>query len=204
MMSETRPQLTYPIRNSLYINVTNACTAKCSFCPREDKPYVRGYNLRLTLDPTAEELMAAIDLPSPYEEHVFCGFGEPTLRLTTITTVARWLKEHGATVRLNTNGHGNLIHKRSIVPDLAACIDTVSVSLNATHAYEYNEIMNPAWGKRTFESVIEFINECRNNIPKVIITAVAFPGFDQSAFRTFVGEQLKLPWRIRAYDRLGD
>ena len=42
-----RGQITYPIRNSLYLNITNRCTAACTFCVRYHTDFVKGHNLRL-------------------------------------------------------------------------------------------------------------------------------------------------------------
>ena len=41
-----RGQITYPIRNSLYLNVTNRCTAACTFCVRYHTDFVKGHNLQ--------------------------------------------------------------------------------------------------------------------------------------------------------------
>ena len=54
--------LVYPIRNSLYVNVTNACNMGCVFCPRETEPVVKGHDLRLDHDPTMERPVSEGDL----------------------------------------------------------------------------------------------------------------------------------------------
>ncbi|MCX5669835.1 MAG: YchF/TatD family DNA exonuclease [Planctomycetota bacterium] len=100
--------LVYPIRRSLYVNVTNACSNRCVFCPRSTgELIVKGHNLRLAAEPSAAEILAALDQGGApqYEEIVFCGFGEPTLRLEVIKEVARAVKARwGLRTRLNTNG----------------------------------------------------------------------------------------------------
>lgn len=204
MSSDKKPVLSYQISRSLYLNVTQACTANCFFCPREENPVVQGYDLKLDSDPTAEELIQSVGDPRLFEEVVFCGFGEPLLRLETVLEVARWLKGKKAYVRLDTNGHGNLIYNRPVASDLAGLVDEVCVSLNATNTYEYTKIMNPAWGETTFEKVIEFIMDCKKVIPKVVLTAVDFPGFDRESFEKFAEEDLRLPFRIRRYNELGE
>jgi len=198
------PVLAYQIRNSLYLNITNACTADCVFCPRTTEPVVKGYDLRLARDPEPWKVIQAVGDPLIYDEIVFCGFGEPTLRLDALLEISRWLNEKHAYIRLNTNGHGNLIHKRSIVADLARVIDEVSVSLNAATAEEYERVMRTPFGREAFGEVIQFIRECRNLIPKVAVTAVDFPGFDVHQFTAFVEREFRLPVRIRAYNRFGD
>ena len=44
------------------------------------------------------------------QEVVYCGFGEPTLRLEVLLEVAAWLRERAPHLmqRLNTNGLANL------------------------------------------------------------------------------------------------
>ncbi len=48
-----RGQITYPIRNSLYLNITNRCTSACTFCVRYHTDFVKGHNLRLREEPSA-------------------------------------------------------------------------------------------------------------------------------------------------------
>jgi len=92
---------------------------------------VKGHNLRLADEPAAEDLIREIGDPKRFDEIVFCGYGEPTLRLDVIKSVAAEVKKQGGRVRIDTNGHGNLIHKRNILPELQGLVDAVSVSLNA-------------------------------------------------------------------------
>lgn len=73
---------TYKIGNSLYINVTNRCNADCTFCDRKGEAAIKGYSLKMTRseEPSAEVYIREIGDPSQYEEIVFCGYGEPTIR----------------------------------------------------------------------------------------------------------------------------
>ena len=34
--AEVKPALAYPIRDSLYVNLTSQCTLACSFCPKSN------------------------------------------------------------------------------------------------------------------------------------------------------------------------
>jgi len=132
-------KIVYQIRKSLYLNLTNRCTNNCCFCVRNDTTYVKGHNLKLSQEPSIEELWQATTAEDPgrYQEVVFCGLGEPTLRLEVIKEIARRLKTRGIRVRLNTNGQGNLIHARNILPELEGLIDAISVSLNAEDKEKY-------------------------------------------------------------------
>ncbi len=206
-------QIAYPIRHSLYLNVTNACTDRCVFCALSSKdfwagtgpaPIVKGHHLRIPRDPTAEEILQAAGNPSPYEEIVFCGYGEPIIRLKVLLEVGRRLKNEGAKwVRINTNGHGNLIHRRSVAPELKGVVDEVSVSLNTPNAQQYLEICRPVFGIGTYDSIKEFIRECRDAGLKVVATVVAMPGVDVEACRRVATEELKVDYRVRTYNDLG-
>ena len=63
--------VSYQIRNSLYLNLTQRCTANCVFCTRLTKPIVQGYNLALDREPTAQEVWESIDDVKKYDEIVF-------------------------------------------------------------------------------------------------------------------------------------
>ena len=99
--------ITYPVRNGVYVNMTNRCPCACTFCLRQHGPSVYGSDpLWLEREPTVEEVkqaLAAWDL-SQKEEVVFCGYGEPTERLPELLEVAAWLKTRSSIpVRINTN-----------------------------------------------------------------------------------------------------
>ena len=76
------PQLSYVIGDRLYLNLTDRCTLACAFCPKtQGFNQVHDYDLTLEQRPEIDQMIAAIGDPSAYAEVVFCGFGEPTLRL---------------------------------------------------------------------------------------------------------------------------
>ncbi len=197
-----RGQITYPIRNSLYLNITNRCSAACTFCVRYHTDFVKGHNLRLGTEPSAEELIAEIDDPRRYAEIVFCGYGEPLLRLDVVKAVAAEVKRRGGRVRIDTNGHANLIHKRNVLPELAGLVDAASISLNAQSAELYNRISQPKFGIDTYEAVKEFIREAAKYIPDVTATVVSLPEVDIEACRRIASE-LGAAFRVREYNVVG-
>lgn len=194
-------EIAYKIRNSLYLNITNQCTNKCSFCIRFHTDYVKGHNLRLMKEPTEEELKESILDPSLYKEIVFCGYGEPLLRLDLVKNLALWIKQNKGRVRINTNGHGNLIHKRNILPELHGIVDRISISLNAHDEDTYNRICRPVF-KNAFNEVVSFIKEAKKFIPEVIVTVVKLEGVDIDKCRKIV-EELGVKFRIRKLDIVG-
>ena len=109
-------------------------------------------------DPTLEEIKQALDDFdfTDYDELVFCGYGEPTCALENLLATARYAKEkYGVSIRLNTNGLCNLYHKRNIVHELAEVIDSVSISLNAPTAEEYQTVTRPQF-ENAFPALLEF------------------------------------------------
>ena len=194
---------TYKIRNSLYLNITNRCTNECFFCTRISDPWVQGYNLRLEGEPSAEDIIKEIGDPKVYDEVVFCGYGEPTLRLNIIKEVSKKIKELGGKIRLNTNGHGNLINKRNILPELKGIIDNISISLNAEDNEKYNKICHPIFKNGTYEAVKEFIREAKKYIPEVVATIVDVPEVDEEKCKEIAEKELGVKFRERRYNIVG-
>lgn len=197
-----RGRITYPIRNSLYLNITNRCTSACTFCVRYYTNFVKGHNLRLREEPTAAELIKEIGDPKRYNEIVFCGYGEPLLRLDVVKAVAAEVKRRGGRVRIDTNGHANLIHKRNVLPELAGLVDAVSVSLNAQNAEVYEKLSQPQFGAPAYEAVKEFIREAKKHVPDVTATVVDAPGVDVEACKKIVDE-LGAQFRVRELNAVG-
>ncbi len=194
-------EIAYKIRESLYLNITNRCTSKCTFCVRFHSDFVKGHNLRLKEEPTVDELQRAIGEPEKYKEVVFCGYGEPLLRLDVVKQVASWIKENGGRVRINTNGHGNLIHKRNILPELQGLVDSMSISLDAQDEKTYNRICKPAF-KNAFNEVVSFIKEAKKHVPEVTATVVAMEGVDIDKCRE-IADSLGVKLRVRRLDVVG-
>ena len=152
-IADRSPKIAYGIRSVLYLNITNRCNNNCSFCPRnweadrggevEGAYYVKGHNLKLDHEPSVEEIEKAMGKIWPYREIVFCGFGEPTIRLDVVLEIAKRIRARGQRVRLDTNGLGSLHHGRNIVPELVEVLDSISVSLNTADAEEYVRLCRP-------------------------------------------------------------
>ncbi|HSW65110.1 MAG TPA: YchF/TatD family DNA exonuclease [Dissulfurispiraceae bacterium] len=194
-------KFTYAIRDSLYLNVTNRCTSACTFCVRFHSDFVKGHNLMLDREPTAEELIEEIADPARYREIVFCGYGEPMLRLDVVKMVASWVKQNGGHVRINTNGQGNLINKRNVLPELHGLVDVVSVSMNAHDAETYERVSRPSF-PGAYSGVIDFIREAKNHIPDVRVTVVTAEGVDVARCRQ-IADELGVPLRVRKLDVVG-
>ena len=196
--------IAYPIRNSLYLNITDRCTLECSFCPKHTPqgPVVHDYDLHLDHRPEFEEIIEAIGDPAGYEEIVFCGFGEPTLRLKVLLQVARWIKEHGGRVRVNTDGLANRVHKRNVLPEMQGVVDSLSVSMNAQNAEVYDRHCHPQL-KGSFEAMLDFLAEAPHYIPQVTATAIdGLEGVDIEACEK-LAEERGVKFRRRQLDKVG-
>lgn len=195
-------KIAYRIRNSLYLNITNRCSNRCSFCAKFDDFTVKGHNLLLDSEPALEEVMAAVGQPEGIDEVVFCGYGEPLIRLDLVKQVAGQLKLRGYCIRINTDGQANLVHGRNILPELAGLVDSISVSLNAPDAAEYDRLCNTPFGEAGFNGVCDFIREAKKHIPQVVASAVTVPGTDVEACRR-LAELLGAEFRVREFAEVG-
>ena len=166
MTAKTNDITVYFLKNTMYINVTNLCTNECVFCIRSFSDTVSGANLWLKdQNASAQEIIEELKTKSPEtrDEIVFCGYGEPLIQLDIVKEVAKFIKDNypEVPVRINTNGHANLIHQRNIVPELKGLIDRVSISLNSDNAQQYKELTNCKYEANTaFDAVKDFIKKC--------------------------------------------
>jgi len=199
---DTATTIAYQIRDSLYLNITNRCTNSCIFCAKFNDFVVKGHELKLDHEPEVDEVMAAIGDPTPYREIVFCGYGEPLLRLELIKSVARRLKQHGCRIRINTDGQANLVHDRNILPELNGLVDAISVSLNAADATTYQNLCQSRFGKQSFTAVKDFLRLAKEHIPEVTATMVTYPGIDIAACER-LAKDLGVTFRVREYNQVG-
>ncbi len=204
LRAEKKARLVYKIRNALYINLTNRCSNQCVFCGKNRDFFVKGHFLKLDKEPTLEEILQ--ELPEnlqSYDEIVFCGYGEPTLRLEVIKELSIVFKKRATRkIRLNTDGLASLRESRNIPYELKDYIDSVSISLNASDEATYNKLCRPNI-PNAFQGLINFINESKKYIKEVVVSAVAVPGIDIKKVRDFAENQLNVRFRERPYNDLG-
>lgn len=193
--------ITYTIGDSLYINVTNRCTNSCTFCIRQNGDTVGDSgSLWLEREPTKDEIWEDIkkrDL-SKFKEVVFCGYGEPLMRLNEVVYISKKIKEISAIpVRINTNGHSDLVHGEPTAKMLSGLIDSISISLNAKNAENYNKLCKPVFGEDSFFAVTRFALECKKYIPKVILTVVDIIPADEIEDCRRIAQSLGVEFRVR-------
>ena len=190
---------TYKIGHSLYINVTNRCNANCTFCDREGEAVISGYNLKMNKsdEPDAEAYINEIGDPVQYKEIVFCGYGEPTVRWEVVKKIAKYVKEKNGATRLITNGHGNVINKRDITPELLGLIDTVSISFNSADPHQYAKLMGLE--TRYFNEMVTFAKNAKKYTGKVVMTVISMDEVDIEKARKTVEEKIGAEFRARQY-----
>jgi len=193
-----RGKIAYTVKNKCYLNITNRCTNRCVFCIRQGDGYFLGHHLRLESEPTAVQVIQAMGDPTRFDEVVFSGLGEPTIKLNILKTIARQLKARGVRVRLNTNGQGSLFHGRDICPELVGLVDTVWVAVQTADPREYLRLCRPEDGDRAFPAVIDFIKRAKQLIGNVEITALNMPGVDVAGCERLARE-LGVGFRLRRY-----
>ncbi len=197
--SKPETAFTYKLGNSLYINVTNRCNAHCTFCKRKEYPVLRSYNLGMERneEPFADVYINEIGDPKNYDEIIFCGYGEPTIRWDVVKDISKYVKANGGKTRLNTNGHGNVINKKNITTEMKGLIDVVSISLNSFDPKQYSELV----GLETsyFDEMIDFAKKSKLIVEKVIMTIVSIDEVDIERARNITEEEIGAEFRVREF-----
>ena len=201
-VEKSGPVIAYRIEEKLYLNISGQCSNSCIFCARLTDFHYKGFDLFLKEEePNVDAILEAAGDPSRYEEVVFSGFGEPTLRLDILKEVARGLRERGARrIRLVTNGLGNKTNGRNIFPELQGLVDAISVSLQADSAEAYMKVCKTEGIEEPFSVVKDFVRRARAYYPDVEATAVDMPGIiDIDSCERVAREELGVSFRRRAY-----
>lgn len=195
--------IVYGYKENIYLNITNQCPCQCIFCVRTKKDFVgNASSLWLEKDPSVEEIKAAIDAYDLSEttEVIFCGYGEPVVRLDVLKEISAYIREqYHLPVRVNTNGLGNLIHGRKIEKELCEAVDSISVSLNMPDAVSYQEVVRSKYGEQSFEAMLEFAAECKKYLEDVRFSVVDVIGEEAVEKSKALAEKLGVPLRVRVY-----
>lgn len=196
--------ITYEYGDALYVNLTNRCSNACTFCVRNNHDTVNGTdNLWLDREPTAEEIKADFSKRNlgQYSSVVFCGYGEPTIRFDVMKEIASWLKESypQLPIRLNTNGHANLIAGRDVTPEMEGLFDCVSISLNAENAEKYQKICLCEFGEAGYDGLLDFAVKAKQYVPEVVLSVVDVMEQDEIEACRKIAETCGVQFRVREY-----
>jgi len=194
--------IVYRHGNGLYVNLTNRCPNFCVFCVRNAwKMDYHGHDLNLGgAEPSAAEVLREAGrewASAPFSELVFCGYGEPTMRVDALLECARAIRSGAAAplpaglrIRVNTNGLANAVWGRDVAAEMKGLVDSVHVSLNTPDPAQWAAIMRPEerWAANGFEKVKEFIRSAAASLPEVYATAVEDNGVDTEKFKALAAE----------------
>jgi TatD DNase family protein len=196
---DSKISYTYQLGRNLYVNITNRCNADCYFCNRKGDAVLHGYNLKMTKDeePPAEIYTQQIGDPTKYDEIVFCGYGEPTIRWDVVKKIAKYVKDNGGRTRMNTNGHGSFINKRDITPEFNGLIDIVSISINTIDPRQYAKIMR--LDTRFFNEMVAFAKNVKRYVEKLVMTVVSIDEIEIEKARDVVENKFGAEFRVRPY-----
>ncbi|NOX09920.1 MAG: radical SAM protein [Gammaproteobacteria bacterium] len=201
--NKTEEVIAYELHGNCYLNLTSRCNLSCRFCPKFNGEWsVQGYPLRLYKEPEADEVIKAMGDLTQYKEVVFCGLGEPTRRLDVLLEVARYVRERGVRVRVNTDGLASWFHGRDVSKELGACVDVLSISLNAQDEAVYSQHCRPP-DAAGLADVLDFIEKASCYIDDISISAIdGLSGVDVQACEA-IATRLGVRFKRRVLDEVG-
>jgi TatD family-associated radical SAM protein len=187
--------------NTIYLNITNRCSNRCIFCVKNYSSGLSGYKLELDREPTIDEIWKDFqdNIKDTDKEVVWCGFGEPTIRLDTLLVISRRIRKDypHLNIRLDTDGLAQLRNKnRKVVKELKdSGIDSISISLNAENEEKYNKICKPV-ARNAYSAVLDFVKDCKKYFSDVRLTIVDVDGLDISECKK-IADRLGCNFKVR-------
>ncbi|MCW3974985.1 MAG: TatD family nuclease-associated radical SAM protein [Candidatus Bathyarchaeota archaeon] len=192
----------YGIRpNTIYLNITNRCSNSCIFCIKNYSSGLSGYKLKLDKEPTIDEIWKDFQdsIKDADKEVVWCGFGEPTIRLDVLLNISRRIRKNYShlVIRLDTDGLAQLRNKnRKVVKELKdAGINSISISLNAENEMKYYDLCKPSI-EGSYQAVLNFIKECKKIFSDIRLTIVDVDSIDISECK-IIADKLGCTFKVR-------
>ena len=205
--------LTYVLRNTLYVSLTNrvnAVSLVASRGPSFTMPASSGF-APLEAEPSAADVLDAVSasLTPEVAEVCFAGAGEPLLRRRVLEDSARQISSsHGhLRLRLNTNG---LVPKSEAASTAAALraagFEAASIALATADNAQYAELMRPEPIRLSpafslalgHAEVVAFASACIDAGLAIECAAVAAPGVDVEAVEA-LARSLGATFRCRSW-----
>ena len=195
----------YEVDSGLYINITNRCSNRCSFCIRNNGDGAYGSDsLWLEREPSVDEILSSVferDL-TKYSEIVFCGYGEPSYRLHDAVLVSRAIREKypELKIRINTNGQSDLILGCDSAPLYEGAFDFVSISLNTSNAERYDEMCRPVFFGEAFVAILKFAENVKKYVGGVALSVVRESLSEKELSECYnIAESIGVPLKVRTY-----
>lgn len=200
---ENLKDILYTYKDNVYLNITNKCPCACTFCIRSQKNAIGSAdNLWLEHNPDFDEVKNAIDNFdfTGYNEVIFCGYGEPTNAFDLLIKVAQYIRNKmNIKIRVNTNGLGSLINDRDISQELCQNVDAVSISLNCSNEEEYNKVVRPKFGIKSYSAMLDFAKNCKKYTDDVMLSVVDVIGEQEVAKCQSIADDLGIKLRVRKF-----
>ena len=200
---ENLKDILYTYKDNVYLNITNKCPCACTFCIRSQKNAIGSAdNLWLEHNPDFDEVKNAIDNFdfTGYNEVIFCGYGEPTNAFDLLIKVAQYIRNKmNIKIRVNTNGLGSLINERDISQELCQNVDAVSISLNCSNEEEYNKVVRPKFGIKSYSAMLDFAKRCKKYTDDVMLSVVDVIGEQEVAKCQSIADDLGIKLRVRKF-----
>lgn len=200
---ENLKDILYTYKDNVYLNITNKCPCACTFCIRSQKNAIGSAdNLWLEHNPDFDEVKNAIDNFdfTGYNEVIFCGYGEPTNAFDLLIKVAQYIRNKmNIKIRVNTNGLGSLINERDISEELCQNVDAVSISLNCSNEEEYNKVVRPKFGIKSYSAMLDFAKRCKKYTDDVMLSVVDVIGEQEVAKCQKIADDLDIKLRVRKF-----
>lgn len=193
----------YEVHDGLYVNLTNKCPCRCTFCIREEGDGAYGSDsLWLEHDPSLEEIIAEFEKRNlaDYSQVVFCGYGEPLTRIETLIEVCKYIRSKSdIKIRVNSNGLADLVHNKPVAHMLKGYVDAISISLNAPTAEEYLAVARPRFGIGSFDAMLKFTSDVKQYVPEVTLTVVDTIGEEAIEACKKIAEYIGVNYRVREF-----
>lgn len=197
----------YKLEENTYMNITNKCPCRCTFCIRSQGNAV-GDAENLWFygnEPSLDEIKEAIDDYdfSDVSDVVFCGYGEPTERLGVLLETTEYLRKvkPDLRIRLNTNGLSDLINERSTAKEIGEAFDCVSISLNEPDSEEYDKITRNIFPTKAFPAMLEFTKECAKYCKNVRMSVVDVIGEENVRKSKEIADSLGVSFVCRSFEK---
>ena len=197
--------IVYTVGQNIYVNLTNRCPCSCEFCIRQRGDGIGSADsLWLSGEPDAGDVLREIDRlgPEGANEIIFCGYGEPFCALDVMLECCREIRKKypGKTVRVNTNGLGDLIRGCDTAPMLKGLVDVISISLNTSDPVKYLSMCKPEFGEQSFPAMQAFALRCKSYVPKVVFSVVDVIGQEDIARCQEIADGLGIALRVRHFE----
>ena len=102
-------------------------------------------------------------------------------------------------IRVNTNGLGSLINERDISQELCQNVDAVSISLNCSNEEDYNKVVRPKFGIKSYSAMLDFARNCKKYTDDVMLSVVDVIGEEEIAKCQKIADNLGIKLRVRKF-----